>query len=177
MPRARTGSATPATSGASGPTTTRSMSSDDARAATAAPSIGSTSCRVATAPMPGLPGAAWTSLTPGSRDRASASACSRPPEPITRVFTDDDPIGAGAPPRTRSCGWSVGSVVDDERLLATRADTDAPDLRARDRLERQDVALRVLRQLVERPATGDVLLPAVEELVDRQGVVELGLRH
>ena len=87
IPRARTASATPATSGASGPTTTRSTPSRTARSATADPSIGSTSCRSATVAIPGLPGAAWTSETPGSRASARASACSRPPVPMTSVFT------------------------------------------------------------------------------------------
>ncbi len=60
----------------------------------AAPDIGSTSCSVATAAMPGLPGAACTSVTAGSRDRARASACSRPPVPMTRVFTGRNPRSA-----------------------------------------------------------------------------------
>ena len=47
IPRSRTASATPATSGASGPMTTRSAPRETARAATAAPSIWSTSCSVA----------------------------------------------------------------------------------------------------------------------------------
>ncbi len=86
-PTAVTKSATPATSGASGPTTTRSAPISSASAATASPDIGSTSWRVATAAMPGLPGAMCTSSTPGSRDSARARACSRPPVPITSVFT------------------------------------------------------------------------------------------
>ena len=47
MPAARTASATPATSGASGPTTTRFAPTSTASAATAAPSSASTACRVA----------------------------------------------------------------------------------------------------------------------------------
>ena len=39
------------------------------------------------AAMPGLPGAACTSVTAGSGASARASACSRPPVPMTRVFT------------------------------------------------------------------------------------------
>ena len=52
---------------------------------------GSTSCSVATPASPGLPGATWTSVTPGSRESARASACSRPPVPITRVLTGGQP--------------------------------------------------------------------------------------
>ena len=38
-------------------------------------------------PCPGLPGAACTAVTFGSRDSARASACSRPPPPMTRTCT------------------------------------------------------------------------------------------
>ena len=96
-PASRTVSATPPTSGASGPTTTRSAPTSRASAATAGPSIGSTSWRVAHAAIPGLPGAAWTSVTCGSRDSASAKACSRPPPPITSVFTGPRLVAAPAP--------------------------------------------------------------------------------
>ncbi len=92
IPAVRTASATPATSGASGPTTTRSTPSEAASAATEGPSSGSTSCSVATAAMPGLPGAACTSVTPGSRASARARACSRPPVPMTRVFTGSQEV-------------------------------------------------------------------------------------
>ena len=68
-------------------------------------------------------------------------------------------------------------VVDDDRLLATRADPDAPELRAAQVLERLHVALGVLGEVGEAAAAGDVLAPAVEVLVDRLRVVELALRH
>src|SRR3546814_20486119 len=51
--------------------------------------------------MPGLPGAACTCVTDGSWASAVASACSRPPVPITRVFTGVDPNGLGV---DRVCG-------------------------------------------------------------------------
>src|SRR5690606_3098683 len=40
-----------------------------------------------------------------------------------------------------------------------------------------NVALRGGRQVAELAGAADVLIPAVEELVDRLRVVELGLRH
>ncbi len=107
IPRARTASATPATNGASGPITTRSAPRSAASEATASPSIGSTSCNVATSPTPGLPGAACTSVTDGSRESAIASACSRAPVPITRVLTRASLVRSGAADRGRS-----GSVAD-----------------------------------------------------------------
>ena len=80
-----------------------------ASAATSDPSIGSTSCSVATSPMPGLPGAACTSLTDGSlasdeREGVLAAAgaddedlhgctttvCSRPgPTPTPQIFAPE----------------------------------------------------------------------------------------
>ena len=109
MPASRTASETPATSGASGPTTTRSAPIEVASDATAGPSIRSTACSVATSPMPGLPGAACTSLTAGSlrqreRERVLAPAgaddedlhgwtttvCSRPgPTPTAQIFAPE----------------------------------------------------------------------------------------
>ena len=58
MPDARSASATPATSGASGPTTTRSAPTARARPATCPVSVRSTGCWWASPAMPGLPGAA-----------------------------------------------------------------------------------------------------------------------
>src|SRR5690606_19021687 len=113
MPLARTASTAPATSGASGPITTRSAPTSTASEATAVGSVGDTSgYSRATAPMPGLPGAATRSVTAGSAASRSASACSRPPEPhsSTRTISQPTPLRPGpvahAPPRTapgRSC--------------------------------------------------------------------------
>lgn len=65
-----------------------------ANAATAIPSTGSTSCLSANDSTPGFPGATWTSVTSGDRDKASAKACSRPPDPMTSVITRPKPNGA-----------------------------------------------------------------------------------
>src|SRR4051812_33663466 len=68
-------------------------------------------------------------------------------------------------------------ALDD--LVAARADTDGGDAGADELLHPEHVGLRVGRQLLERPARGDVLPPARQLLVDRRGVVEVGLvdRH
>ena len=111
IPRARTASATPATSGASGPITTRSAARSAARDATASPSSGSTGCSVATSPTPGLPGAACTSVTDGSRESASASACSRAPVPITRVLTRASLVSRSARPDRVRSGSVAGTMA------------------------------------------------------------------
>ena len=88
-PPSRTTSATPATSGASGPITTRSTVCRLASSTIPSPSRtppGSAS-QSAIASIPGLPGATITASTSGSAPRALTMACSRAPEPITRTFT------------------------------------------------------------------------------------------
>ena len=65
-----------------------------ASAATAAPSIGSTSCRVATSPMPGLPGAACTSAS-GSRAREQGQRV------LAAAGADDEGLH-GRPPYRRA---------------------------------------------------------------------------
>ena len=87
MPRSRRLSATPATSGASGPITTRSMRSSLVNEVTAAGSFGSTSTIVASRAMPALPGAANTSCGSASERSERMMACSRAPEPRTRILT------------------------------------------------------------------------------------------
>src|SRR5690625_4951243 len=87
IPRFWTASLTPATSGASGPITTRSAFKLTARSPIASGAFWSTAWRVASSPMPGLPGAAWSSVTAESECSAAASACSRAPPPTRRIFT------------------------------------------------------------------------------------------
>ncbi len=87
IPSARTASAAPATSGTSGPITTRSARQDTASPAIAAGSVRSTPSVSATAAVPGLPGAQPRAVTAGSCEAARARACSRAPEPITRTRT------------------------------------------------------------------------------------------
>ena len=86
-PRASSASTTPATSGASGPTTVRSallLRSPGARSRRR-PRPRRRSTR-ASAAMPALPGAHSTSGARGLRCSARTIACSRPPPPTTRTF-------------------------------------------------------------------------------------------
>src|SRR4051812_18487258 len=87
MPASRTASAAPATSGTSGPTTTRSAPHSRARAAIATGSPTATASGCASARVPALPGPHASASTAGSEDRATHRACSRAPEPITSTRT------------------------------------------------------------------------------------------
>ncbi len=87
MPSARTASATPATSGASGPMTTRPGRFAAHQPATAFGSAASMATRDPSSPSASLPGAD-TSSTPAVSLSLSARACSRPPEPSSRIFME-----------------------------------------------------------------------------------------
>src|SRR5687768_1229805 len=100
MPASRAASATPATSGASGPTTIRSTELLRASFTTACGSHGSIATHSAQRAIPGLPGAAISEEQLGDCFSRHASASSRPPEPSSRMFMtvsdlgpDDDPRG------------------------------------------------------------------------------------
>ena len=87
MPAAARSSTRPATSGASGPTTTRPIASARQKAAIAAWSPGSRATLVPHCAVPGLPGAMKSRSQRGLPEIFQASACSRPPEPMRRMFT------------------------------------------------------------------------------------------
>src|SRR4051812_41652661 len=127
-------SARPATKGASGPTTTRAASCSSARATRPALSLTGTGTHVASRAMPGLPGAQTTSGRCGERRSARTSACSRPPEPTTRIV-----IGQAAARRGTARRPSQGrdEVVDgdrDERLVGARPARAQLERHARDRV-------------------------------------------
>src|SRR4051812_47154792 len=86
MPASPSMSTSPSTSGASGPTTTRSTCLSFAAATIpfGLPTLIPRPSKPSRA-MPGLPGVARTSGACGLRASARASACSRPPEPTTRT--------------------------------------------------------------------------------------------
>src|SRR3954451_3974617 len=88
MPSSRNALPTPATSGASGPMTTRSILLAAASETTAPGSHGSISTQSAQRAIPGLPGAAMSSPQLGDCLRRQASASSRPPDPKSRIFMD-----------------------------------------------------------------------------------------
>src|SRR3982750_4073789 len=85
---ARSASATPATSGASGPMTTRSMPRVFASSTTVTASHGSAAMHSAQRATPGLPGTAISSPQLGDCLRRQASASSRPPDPRSKIFMD-----------------------------------------------------------------------------------------
>ena len=87
MPPWRSRSATPATSGASGPITARSISSDCASSSRASPSSARTGWQVPSAAIPGLPGAACSSAKRSLCASFHARACSLPPEPTISTRT------------------------------------------------------------------------------------------
>src|SRR5690606_16078015 len=85
-PRARKMSTMPAASGASGPTTVNATCSRSASAARVCGSLTGMLRTPGSRAVPPLPGATMTCWTLGERARHQASACSRPPEPTTRIF-------------------------------------------------------------------------------------------
>src|SRR5690242_10440155 len=86
-PAARNASTMPAASGASGPTTVSPTASAFAKATSSAISVIGTLVSSASSPVPPLPGATKTFALRGLAAIFHASACSRPPEPITSTFT------------------------------------------------------------------------------------------
>src|SRR5690606_29192911 len=85
-PAARKASTTPAASGASGPTTVKATCSRLASSISTGMSVIGAFCSSFSAAVPGLPGATSTRVTLGDWASFQASACSRPPEPMTRTF-------------------------------------------------------------------------------------------
>jgi hypothetical protein len=86
-PPRRSVSTRPTTSGASGPTTTRSIPSSRQSESRPSPSSARTGWHCPRAAMPGLPGAACSSSSSGLAESFQASACSRPPDPTISTFT------------------------------------------------------------------------------------------
>src|SRR5579875_1775049 len=92
-PASRSASATPSTSGISGPMTTRSERTRWASSTTSSAEVMSTGCCSAISAVPALPGATKSASTCGSSRKANNRACSRAPEPITRTRTTRHPNG------------------------------------------------------------------------------------
>ena len=128
---------------------------------------GRPACRVATSPIPGLPGAACTSVTDGSRESASASACSRPPVPITRVLTRASLVSCGARPDRVRSGSVAGTMArsrtpgagrDSSTLLLAAPERHEPAPRRRSRRAPVLVAAALVGALLgvgTRLLTGD----------------------
>src|SRR3954452_2828307 len=97
--------------------------------------------------MPGLPGAACTAVTSGSRASADVKAWSRPPEPMTRTFTC-----------LLAEIWSE-QVVEHDGRVTVGAHADRGDAGTGHVLECLDVLLSVGRQVGEGARLADVLPP------------------
>src|ERR671916_2301173 len=113
----------------------------------------------ATEAIPGLPGAAKISSARGLCERASTSACSRPPLPTTSRRT------------------SSGLYPLDYRLVPLGTDANHTQRRPYLFFDEGDEGARLLGQLLPPPAPRNVHAPAGERLVDRAGVVQIGLVH
>src|SRR5450755_2337431 len=116
-PAARRASPSPATSGASGPITTRSTPSASAAATSASTSSDATSISRASPAIPALPGAHNSSGERGERARACTRACSRPPAPTTS--TRGRP--GEPPPRRPRASDGANEVVDRDRRQSLEA--------------------------------------------------------
>src|SRR5262252_7825710 len=120
MPSASRASTRPATSGASGPTTTKSIRSRRQNPTSPAMSVASIPTHAASSAMPALPGAQKRASISGDAEVAHASACSRPPEPTTstrialapvlgyHMGMDDTAIAA--PPRSNLVEYTVSEL-------------------------------------------------------------------
>src|SRR5207302_8468721 len=115
-------SARPAESGASGPITTKSTRCERANSTSRSKSIAPMGTHSATSAMPGLPGAQTSRETSGLAEIAQASACSRPPEPTTRMFKNAFP--AGLP-----CNGLYHAHMTGETVLDFSEPAPAPNLR------------------------------------------------
>ena len=179
IPASRSASATPAASGASGPTTT---SSDGvARARPPRPRPGRAGRRhrpgrAARCAIPALPGATSTSFTPGSPASFQASACSRPPPPTTRMRVGiDEASSAGHAVRPSPPGGGASAATPARWSGSARArPRRTRSAHRRVRLEGRHVAAGGLGQVDEAADVVDRLLPALELLVDRRRARERG---
>src|SRR3984885_14042523 len=107
---------------------------------------------------------------------SSYGSCSSQADSLTGQLTMLDERflrGQRYPARTRATASDQGP--DLERLVAARAHADPADGCADHVLERPHVRLGVAGQVLELPGRGDVLPPAVQVLVNRHRMVELGL--
>src|SRR6185437_10772390 len=136
MPASVIASTTPATNGASGPTTTRSGAMSRAAPSTAPGSARSTGRVCASWAMPTLPGAQTSLGLRGDRASAWTMACSRAPEPRTRTVSFNRLVPSSS---CRRAGPSdqADEVVDGDggqRLIAAGPPRAQLQRDARDRL-------------------------------------------
>src|ERR1039457_6428069 len=166
MPMEASVSASPPTSGPSGPITTRSTFSTSASLAMPITSSMDTSRRQASAAMPALPGAHSSSGGCGERASARTIACSRPPAPTTRTFTSersDELVDGDSRQRLVAPGAARAQLERDARhraLVGRLDDRDEVDVPERRPL-RLDGGAELLDLLVD---LGDALRVVLDRL-------------
>src|SRR5215471_4592342 len=132
-PAARNASTIPAASGASGPTTVSPTWLSRAKATSSCSPSTATLVSSGSSAVPALPGATNTFATRGDAAIFHASACSRPPPPMTRTFTPP----AGPPQgRERSELWGPSIEVDHAEDVEDAAVVD-PAVERRDERRQQ----------------------------------------
>ncbi len=97
IPSALRASASPSTSGASGPTTTRSMDFSFANCTSFSISPTLMGTHSACASMPAFPGAQYSVSQLSDCDNFHANACSRPPDPTNKIFMSCSCLPNNAP--------------------------------------------------------------------------------
>src|SRR6516225_2499852 len=120
IPSPSSASTRPSTSGASGPTTTKSIRSRRQNPTSPAMSVAAIAIHSPSSAMPALPGAQKSLSISGDAEIAHASACSRPPEPTTSTRIALPPVlgyhmgmddtAIAAPPRSNLVEYTVSEL-------------------------------------------------------------------
>src|SRR5271170_683104 len=120
MPSASRASTSPRQSGASGPTTTKSIRSRRQNPTSPPMSVARIGTHSASSAIPALPGAQYSRSTSGEAAIAQASACSRPPAPTTSTrialapvlgyHVGMDDLLVAASPRTNLTEYTVSEL-------------------------------------------------------------------
>src|SRR5450755_43540 len=176
-------SATPATRGASGPTTTRAAPTSRARATTASPSRASTSRTATSRAMPALPGAHTTSGVLGERASACTRACSRAPPPMTRTVSGtsrsdraDEVVDRDRAQRliaARTTGAELQRDAGDRLRVGSLDDVDEIELAERRPLG-LDRGAQLLHLTVDLADPGGVVLDRLHSLRRERGEHDVG---
>src|SRR4051794_15787336 len=183
MPAPKQASTRPLTSGASGPTTTRSHCCSCANATSPDTSSAATSKQeTLSRAIPAFPGAATTSGDWGLRSNARTSACSRPPEPTTRTFFNserrDELVDRDRRQRLVAPGPAAAQLHRDarDRLLVRRLDHVDEVEPAQRRPLRRDLRPQLLDLAVDLADPRRVVLDRLDSLRGEGGEQDVG-RH
>src|SRR5512143_397227 len=185
-PAARNASTMPAASGASGPTTVSATFCSRANATRSGNAVSATLATAGSSAVPALPGATKTFATRGDCASFQASACSRPPPPMTRTFTAptsierdlaehvEDAAVVDPAVQRRDVGREhrEAIVAQREQRQQRRKRRSAPDVLSRDQHQRvaEPGLQRVARPPVRGPAVAQVELGLVVRVAEDQEV-------